>query len=1039
MCYLIKICQEIPICILKKRSGSIVNSYPLSDYCSGNYKIKTKELAANDTGFKGILTSDASSILRNYTIYSSCEWNIESSPNTLIKFTWDYVFAYDGATKESTIIASLTGYRTYSNTPKYFLNSLLPTYRTDKFISSSNALTIYFFSDELIGDVGFRGTFEVLSADEICKSDADCGSEYNSGYCLNGKCECFQFWSGKLCEKPTTGYKNFIAREQHSVAYDPLSDRAFISFGKSYNPNGLGIILIDDILIYDFKKAELELGNNSEDTISNSSSWSKINFLGSRPKSRYSHYTFFENGIFYLVGGIGTSNIQYIEIWSYDSGNNIWRRLPVLGNIPPSTENPQIIHVPKSNSASSKIYAYGGLRSTIQGSVVENRMYCYDLELERWILLNQNGIALYGASSVYHPETNSIYFVGGYRFQNEFRVQKYSISSNLWYNVGDTSNEAGVSTFGRLSATQIPQDQRTFAKGVYLENFDKILVFGGQTPGMTGVQELLNVCYQPFIQIFDVACGKWYQYQFPELEHAGRSSHGMVLRNNKIWVIGGQNGDMFSFDLNLLKEKLPQQTEKEVEQCKTRNWCRSGDFYTCKDCLERSYCGWRSNQCYFNTQDALSSESCPTYIPISLGRAINGTLNIPGEKIEYEIYIDRLNFDVHVSLTGRESKTYSLQLYSGSYSSMKVDNSPNIVLTASDPNRYVGPYIIQVKLLMSSDTNSLNSTVPFTLLVSSLPPTGINYPSASPINNMDVTSMVTVFTISMSIWMMLNLIGRRIRERAFWFRLAREQELIWKKTPIPKFYRVTIGLPKDMVVGEVGNKRKKKNVTDSTSEDDEIRNSVLTKLKTGISGFLSMLNLEPRSQTNLMGNRNPSQNALEKNNSKAALEEGNIDTFEEEEFGAAKAKERNSFSNFVGKLFKRNSSHLSEKSALIELKEQKCADRGTQYNAEKNFKIVKTSVMKVDGEGSVDQAYPLSIECIPPHPLILNVPPLVAMHYTVIFPDAEHYVSQGYIPPMQIGTTLHVDSSYGSKHKGTELDDEYDERIRMKFHNEDII
>lgn len=52
---------------------------------------------------------------------------------------------------------------------------------------------------------------------------------------------------------------------------------------------------------------------------------------------------------------------------------------------------------------------------------------------------------------------------------------------------------------------------------------------------------------------------------------------------------------------------------------------------------------------------------------------------------------------------------------------------------------------------------------------------------------------------------------------------------------------------------------------------------------------------------------------------------------------------------------------------------------------------------------------PLSIEHIPPNPMLPSVPPLVSVNFAVVFPDAQINLDEGLLPPLAIANSLHVD------------------------------
>jgi hypothetical protein len=122
-----------------------------------------------------------------------CVWEISSSIKTArisISFDYfhtecfyDYLSILDGSYyNESTPIAAKFCGNRYNDAP---------------FVSSGNALTIMFVSDNLVNNLGFSANFSVLMEKKVCKTDTDCyGSQ-----CINSECNCDNTHNGLLCEK----------------------------------------------------------------------------------------------------------------------------------------------------------------------------------------------------------------------------------------------------------------------------------------------------------------------------------------------------------------------------------------------------------------------------------------------------------------------------------------------------------------------------------------------------------------------------------------------------------------------------------------------------------------------------------------------------------------------------------------------------------------------------------------------------------------------------------------------------------------------
>lgn len=75
--------------------------------------------------------------------------------------------------------------------------------------------------------------------------------------------------------------------------------------------------------------------------------------------------------------------------------------------------------------------------------------------------------------------------------------------------------------------------------------------------------------------------------------------------------------------------------------------------------------------------------------------------------------------------------------------------------------------------------------------------------------------------------------------------------------------------------------------------------------------------------------------------------------------------------------------------------------------------------------------FPLAVESIPSHPLIVNMPALVATHFAVVYPDAQVYVDKGVLPPMSIATQLYVDQEANARgeSKGSRIKKQAQKRL----------
>jgi hypothetical protein len=132
--------------------------------CNGTY---------STTDSSGIITSDSSPLSLNssYLDDVTCFFLISSSnPAARIKLSfeysitecgYDFLKVHDGESLNSSVVARLTGRRTYANSPKVLLNQV-PIKAPDVFISSGNSLFVEFVSDLYVNTTGFRAQYTII-------------------------------------------------------------------------------------------------------------------------------------------------------------------------------------------------------------------------------------------------------------------------------------------------------------------------------------------------------------------------------------------------------------------------------------------------------------------------------------------------------------------------------------------------------------------------------------------------------------------------------------------------------------------------------------------------------------------------------------------------------------------------------------------------------------------------------------------------------------------------------------------------------------
>lgn len=179
-----------------------------------------------------------------------------------------------------------------------------------------------------------------------------------------------------------------------------------------------------------------------------------------------------------------------------------------------------------------------------------------------------------------------------------------------------------------------------------------------------------------------------------------------------------------------------------------------------------------------------------------------------------------------------------MTISSGSYpTSYKIDQNPSITLSATDPSRYVGLYIIHMQDIGSGSSSNVTGN-PFTISIGTKSQynTGGTYQNGD--NSMDALSFGAIFALSLVFSLVLSYAIRRMRQRAIIERMFALQGIPTPSKYDPKFMPVLhsaiLDLPSDLYVGKsVKNALKRNRRGDDGSTMDLLRN--------GIVGFLNLL------------------------------------------------------------------------------------------------------------------------------------------------------------------------------------------------------
>ncbi|KAF9426322.1 hypothetical protein BGZ94_006674 [Podila epigama] len=526
----------------------------------------------------------------------------------------DYLTIYDGPDTRSPVIARLCGNIWMDSTPVLY--------------SSGPSLTAVFTTvANTPASWGFKAGWVTVEPCNVCVGSG-------RGTCNGGECACVNDrFSGVVCEKDTAGYKDFFPRSQHAMAYDVAKDMVYIMGGTSEAET-----YTNDLLTYSF-------ATNKWNTI-------ELSAQALQPDARYGHFAFVHEGELYFFGGVSSIGGRD-EIWRL-SGKK-WVRPPVNNaeQRPVSRVAPACVVVTRNNS--TKLYIFGGM---VPGGTTMNDLHTYDLgkvdemgKVPMWKRIDhQNSVGLAGASAIYHPATDSIYFFGGMvnlTTRNTITYQ-YLIAQELWYahaprvdpltstvveswaqpftndttTDDDDGDEQGDATRAAISAPAYPpavlfDPISSVWAPAGLAGDDHVVIYGGMRPYGPGVNERDQSCLVKSISVYDLSCQRWTEYDVSEAGAAlrGRVNHTMILKppgsaggSKTAWtayIFGGFDGSHRNDMLNITLNFLPT-TPASVNSCRALRWCSHYD--DCQNC-NPNYCSYIDGLCLFDTEKAKATSA----------------------------------------------------------------------------------------------------------------------------------------------------------------------------------------------------------------------------------------------------------------------------------------------------------------------------------------------------------------------------------------------------------------------------------------------
>ncbi|XP_056327455.1 attractin [Danio aesculapii] len=377
-------------------------------------------------------------------------------------------------------------------------------------------------SVQCVCEDGWKG-----EACDVPYCSSDCGFPLR-GQCNNStkRCLCKPGWQGLDCSITVPANVSFWTREEYSgYGLVRASHKAVVHEDVMWVIGGH---------VFNYTHYQMVTAFNIS-----SQSWMALNRSVHSVTGRYGHSLSLHEDKIYMYGGkIDSTGNVTSELWVFHTRNQSWvllsprakEQYAVVGHsahtvqLNPDGSEPVILvvfgHCP----------LYGYISQVQQYNIVKNT----------WSVLETRGALVqggYGHSSVYDPQTRSIYIHGGYK---AFTANKYGLAGDLYrYDVDERKwlilRDSG---FFRYLHTAV------IAGG-------SILVFGGNTHNDTSMSHGAK-CFSSDFIAYNLACDEWTFLPNPDLYHdVNRFGHSAVYHNGVMYVYGGFNslmlGDVLRF------------------------------------------------------------------------------------------------------------------------------------------------------------------------------------------------------------------------------------------------------------------------------------------------------------------------------------------------------------------------------------------------------------------------------------------------------------------------------------------------------------
>ncbi|TSW48764.1 Attractin [Bagarius yarrelli] len=505
-------------------------------HCGGRFRL---------TGPSGYLTDGPG----NYKHKTKCTWLIEGQPNSILRLrfehfatecSWDHLYVYDGDSIYSPLLAAFSGLIV----PEHYSNETVP-----EVVAESGYLLLHFFSDAAYNLTGFNISYRINMCPNNCSGRGVCRLANSSDVV---QCKCEEGWKGDACDVP------YCASD---CGY-PVQGRCQISDKRCLCNAGWQVSIPANVSFWthkDFKGHSLARASHKA-VVHDDVMW----VIGGHVFN-YTNYqmvlafnltsqSWMSDKIYMYGGKIDSTGNVTSELWVFHTRNQSWELLnprakeqyAVVGH------SAHLVHLQPDGLEPAMLVIFG--HCPLYGYI--SQVQQYNIAKNRWSVLETSGALVhggYGHSSVYDPETRSIYIHGGYK---TFNATKYGLAGDLYrYDVDN-------------SMWSILRDSGSYR---YLHTAvlvgGNLLVFGGNTHNDTSMSYGAK-CFSSDFMAYNLACDEWTVLPRPELYHdVNRFGHSAVYTNGEMYVYGGFNSLMLSDMLRFTPADCSAYTE--AEECLT--------------------------------------------------------------------------------------------------------------------------------------------------------------------------------------------------------------------------------------------------------------------------------------------------------------------------------------------------------------------------------------------------------------------------------------------------------------------------------------